>query len=311
MIKYLTNKEIDKQKWDDCIKQSFNGLIYANSWYLDIVAGEWEALVQDDYETVFPLVNSYKWGIHYLFQPVFTQQLGIFSTKILSETVVEEFLENFPAKYKFVEINFNTFNKVPPGKYKTSDWINHELDLINSFEKLYKNYSTNLKRNLKKAEKSGITLSKNIKPDEVIRIFTENRGKQIKTLKEDDYSRLRRLAYKGIYKGLINTYGIYTDKNELCAGAIFARSYKKIIFLFSGLSEDGRDLNAMPFLINSFIKEHAQQHITLDFEGSNDPNLARFYKSFGSTTCTYPHIRMNRLPFLIKQSVDLVKMIKR
>jgi len=311
MIKHLRHNEINKEKWDACIKESFNGLIYASSWFLDIVGDEWEALVENDYERVFPMITGKKWGIHYLYQPVFTQQLGVFSKSLLSPEVVNEFLKSIPTKFKFIEINLNTFNKAEDKKYKSKEWINYELDLINSYDKLFQNYSTNLKRNIKKAQKHKLTIVKNVKPEDIIIVFRENRGSQISNLSEDDYLKLRRLAYMGIYKGLIQSYGVYTEKNELCAGAFFTRSKKKMIFHFSGLTAEGKEKNAMPFLIDAFIKEHAQNHLTLDFEGSNDPNLARFYKGFGSVKCTYPHIVINNLPVVVRQIVYLVKSLRR
>jgi len=310
MIKYLTNSEIDKERWDECIKNAVNGIVYANSWYLDIVADNWNALVENNYERVFPLITGYKWGIPYLYQPVFSQQLGVFSQTILTEEVVAKFLDAIPSQFKFAEINLNSLNKLHPGKYKSVEWINHELDLINAYEKTLNGFSTNLKRKIKKAEKSGISLLTNVKPEEIIRIFKENKGKEISNLKEGDYLKLRRLAYMGIYKGLIQTYGVYTTKNELCAGAIFIKSKRKTIFLFSGLTVEGRELNAMALLISSFIKDHSQHHITLDFEGSNDPQLARFYKSFGSLTCTYPHLIINNLPIILKWAVRLIKYLR-
>jgi len=311
MIKYLHHSEIDKKKWDACIKESFNGMVYASSWYLDIVGFEWEALIENDYESVFPLVHGSKWGIHYLYQPVFTQQLGVFSKSLLSPELVNDFLAHIPKKFKFTEINLNTFNKAHTGKYKLTEWLNYELDLINSYDKLFHNYSTNLKRNLKKAKKHHLSISKNVKPEEIIKIFRENRGGKIKNLSDDDYLKLQRLGYMGIYKGLIQTYGAYTDKNELCAGALFAKSNKKMIFLFSGLNEEGKEKNAMAYLIDTFINEHSQNHLTLDFEGSNDPNLARFYKSFGSVKCTYPHVIINNLPIVTRQIVYLIKSFRR
>ncbi|MCD4729923.1 MAG: hypothetical protein K8R74_04950 [Bacteroidales bacterium] len=307
MIKYLTNSEIDKKKWDECIKNAVNGIVYANTWYLDIVGEEWSALVENDYERVFPLVAGIKWGVHYLYQPVFTQQLGVFSQSILTEEVVAKFLEAIPPRFKFAEINLNSYNKLPPGKHRSVGWINHELDLINDYQKTFNGFSTNLKRKIKKAEKSDLTVLTSVKPEEVIKIFQENKGKKLKNLKEVDYQKLRRLAYMGIYKGLIQNYGVYSPKNELCAGAIFIKSKHKTIFLFSGLTVEGRELNAMAMLISAFIEDHSQHPITLDFEGSNDPQLARFYKSFGAITSTYPHLEINNLPFLTKLAVRLVK----
>jgi hypothetical protein len=180
------------------------------------------------------------------------------------------------------------------------------LDLIKPYEITLKKYSTNLTRNLKKAEKHKLTFTENVKPDDIIKLFRENRGKKVK-LQDQDYIKLNRLAYTGIYKGTIKTYGIYNETNELCAGVIFLHNYRKKIFLFSGLSEIGKETNAMAYLIDQFIRLHSHQHITLDFEGSNDPNLARFYKSFGSKEITYPHIVINRFLFPINVVFNFLK----
>ncbi len=311
MIKYLTNEEIDRKKWDACIQGAFNGMVYACSWYLDTLAEGWEALIENDYESVFPLVHGKKWGIRYLYQPAFTQQLGVFSKNLLSEKVVESFVTAIPGKYKFAEINLNTFNKVDPGKFQFDLWKNHELDLIKPYDGIFKDYSTNLKRNIKKASKAGLSILKSTKPEEIISLFRNNRGRDIHSLSEGHYHQLQRISYQGIYKGLIQTYAVYTSENELCAGAIFLKNKKKMIFLFSGLSATGREKGAMPFLIDTFIREHAEQHVTLDFEGSNDPDLARFYKSFGSEECFYPHLQINNLPGIVRLGVKLAKKFRK
>jgi hypothetical protein len=164
-----------------------------------------------------------------------------------------------------------------------------------------------LLRNIKKGEKAGLTVLKNIKPDDIIRLFRQNRGSQIKHLGEGDYMKLKRIAYTAMYKGIANIQGVYDDHNQLVAGAFFILSHNKVIFLFSGLSGEGRDAGAMPFLIDNFIRDHAGRHLTFDFDGSNDPNLARFYKSFGSKECRYQRLEINRLPFLSRATYFLYK----
>jgi len=311
MIRYLTYDEIDREKWDECIAHSCNGIIYAYSWYLDIVCEHWEALVEDDYKSVFPLTVGSKYGINYLYQPYFIQQLGIFSKNELTEEITDKFLQAIPAKYRFVEINLNTFNKVNQEKYNTISNLTHELELNNSYEAIYKNYSTNTKRNIKKAQEKKVSIVKSVRPEDIINIFKSTRGKDISTFKEKDYFILTRLIYTCIHKGMAHVFGAYTDKNELCAGAFFVESNRKAIFLFSATNEEAKSNGAMSLLIDSFIKENSQRNIILDFEGSNDENLARFYKSFGSKELIYLHVKKNELPWYIKKGVDLIKMLRR
>jgi len=300
MIKYLTYEHIDKKKWDACIERSFNGVIYAYSWYLDVVCEEWEALVEGDYKRVFPINFRKKAGINIIFQPFFTQQLGIFSRTELSRDVIHGFLEAIPAKYRVVDLNLNTHNKVDHPGFQSTLQVNYELDLITDYHELRKNYSTNTKRNLVKAEAEGLSVVRGIKPDEVIDLFQKNRGRNIKVLKEHHYLKLKRLIYTCIYKGIGQVYGVYSGTNTLCAGAVFLENKKKSVFIFSGMSAEGRDKRAMFFLIDHFIRENAGKHLTLDFDGSNDKALARFYKGFGSSRIDFPRISRNTLPAYLK-----------
>lgn len=311
MIKYLQRKHIDELKWNNCINHAFNGNLYGYSWYLDIVAGGWDALVENDYERVFPLVCRRKFGLSYIYQPFFTQQLGLYSTTKLTTEELGTFIDSIPAKFRQVEINLNTLNKAEGLSVKVIPQLNHELDLIHSYDKIRQAYSENLVRNLKKPEKAGLTISKNIKPDEIIDLFRKNRGKEIAHLQDKDYLKLKRIAYTCMYKGIANIQGVYDRQNQLCAGAFFIQSNNKAIFLFSGLSEEGREAGAMPFLIDNFIREHAGRHLTFDFDGSNDPSLARFYKSFGSKECIYQRVVINRLPGVLNAGVKTYRKIRK
>ena len=78
LILHLKNHQIDKAKWDAALLHSSNCKIYACSWYLDVVSPNWEALVTDNYEEIFPLTTKKKFTFQYLFTPFFVQQLGFF-----------------------------------------------------------------------------------------------------------------------------------------------------------------------------------------------------------------------------------------
>ncbi|NMD01548.1 MAG: hypothetical protein GYA62_17755, partial [Bacteroidales bacterium] len=79
-LTYLKHNEINKQKWENCILNAINGNLYAYAWYLDIVSPNWEAFVSDNYEVVIPLTVKKMLGFRTLQQPLFTQQLGVFTT---------------------------------------------------------------------------------------------------------------------------------------------------------------------------------------------------------------------------------------
>ena len=301
MIHYLKHSEIDKKKWDDCITRAFNGIIYGYSWYLDIVCPGWEALVDEDYRKVMPLTGRVKLGIRYLYQPFFTQQLGVFSVDKLAGEDVEDFLNSIPKAYKLIEINLNTFNKlVPFDRVEVKRSITHELDLIPSYETLHAQYSDNTKRNMKKGIREGLSTVRSASPREVIDLFSANKGKEVGSFGEQHYLMLTKLINECIKRGKGHVWGVNDKEGRLCAGAFFVESNGKVIFLFSGRNKEARTNGAMFFLIDRFIAANSQQNLTLDFEGSNDPNLARFYKGFGSKECLYLQVRKNSLPALIR-----------
>lgn len=300
MIRYLQNDRIDKPKWDACILNAVNGNLTAFSWYLDLVSPGWCALVEGEYERVFPLPVAEKLGIKYIMQPYFTQQLGLFYDTTSPVENLEEFIAKIPLEFKYIDINLNTSNRLPT-EGVTTNMVNLELDLISDYEKIVSGYQTNLKRNLKKASQSKLTLVKQIRPEELIALFKSNKGQDLKHLGLKEYNLMQRIAYESIHKGMGEIWAAYDEHNELVAGVLWVKSHQKVIFLFSALSESGKLLNAMPWLIDTFIQHNSGQPLTLDFEGSNDEGLARFYAGFGSKRVIYQRYRRNTLalPFRI------------
>jgi hypothetical protein len=295
MIQYLKHNEIDKKKWDNAIDVSVNNLIYAYSWYLDIVSPQWCALIEEDYISVMPLTGNRKYGIDYLFPPYFAQQLGIFSKYKITKEKVDSFLNTIPAQYKFIEVNLNTQNTFELPEFNSKKNINIELCLEPPYEIVNKKFSEDTKRNIKKAVKHNIELKKKVEPAEIISIFRKNTGKKIANLKDTHYKVLLRLIHTCIDKGYAETWGAYSE-GQLCAGAVWLIKGNRSIFLFSATNPLAKKTGAMFFLIHNFIQEYAEKKLTLDFEGSNLPGLARFYTGFGSEEYVYLQIKKNNLP---------------
>ncbi len=297
-IIHLKREEINDNQWNKCIKESFNGIVYGYTWYLDLVCEHWEALVDQHYETVMPITFKKKFGIPYLFQPLFTQQLGVFSQNLLNEQIVEKYIAAIPSRYKFIEINLNSFNKISDNstihrKYRTT----YQLDLIGDYTSLYKNYATNTKRNLKKALAKQITIVENLSPNELLKLKREN---QRVPLTEDNLSLLMRIVTNAVRFKIANIYGAYNSENTLCAACCFITSHNKTIMLLAVSNEEGKMNGAMSQIINTHIKHNVEKSLILDFEGSDIPGLARFYSGFGAIPCKYMQIKINRLPWLVK-----------
>ena len=306
MINYLEHNAIDKPKWDALIAECGN--IYAFSWYLDIVHPGWEALVEDDYQSVMPLTGGKKFGVNYLFQPFFVQQLGVFSKSPMTAETTEAFLKAIPSKYRFAEIRFNEGNTFAEGAEGVEYHRNVLLDLNQEYNAIRSNYHQNTKRNLAKAESNNLQLVETVIPYHVVALFRDNRGALLDKWGDAEYDVLTHLAKVAQKRNAAFMLGV-SEKGvgQLLCAAIFMKTKDRITFLFSGLTEEGKQRQAMTYLLDQVIQKHSCQPITFDFEGSDDDNLARFYLGFGGKESKYPSYCFNRLSPIGKALLKLWK----
>ena len=300
MIHHLTHAQIDRQRWDAAVLQSNAVKLYGMSWWLDACSPGWEALIQGDYEAVMPLTTRKKLGVSYLAQPDVTQQLGVFGASVNTELVLA-FLEAIPAKFKLTEICLNRSNELPEAVEGTQPLQNFELALGKQYDVLRTAYSKNLKRNLNKAAMAGFNIVPNLHGlPACIELFKAGKADIAASLPERFFDTLQRVLKACAQHAEVCILEAQHPAHGHLASAVFAIAHGRAVFLFSGNSEAGRSMLALPALIDHFITTRCQTLDVLDFEGSNDANLARFYKSFGSELSLYLFFRKNALPAPVK-----------
>ncbi|HNW70330.1 MAG TPA: hypothetical protein PKI01_08005 [Bacteroidales bacterium] len=309
MIRHLPYNDIDKAKWDACIGKSVNGNIYAYSWYLDSACERWDALVEDDYHSVMPLPCRKKAGFQYIFPPSLVQQLGIFSVEEISASKVAEFIHEIPSKFKYAEINLNHHNPVEKLTATIKTHVNLELGLNKAYDELQRNYAENLRRTLKKIPENIFIVKKEGDTQELIELFKNNQAKKIALLPKDFYQVLERVSNVAKEKKMMQLWQVFHEGKH-CAGVLFIFGFQKAIFLFSANNDTGKELHTMHFLIDRFIRENSGKELTLDFEGSDNKSLARFYRSFGATEKNYNGITLSRWPQFVINSIKSVLKIK-
>ncbi len=292
-IKYLKNVEIDKGKWDECIANSPNGLIYSTSVFLDNMATDWDALVMDDYDAVMPLPFRKKFGIHYVYPPAFSQQIGVTCLQKTTSDIVDLFLKNIPVKFGYVEMNFNTDNYFTSPVEIIRD--NYFLPLSESFSVLEKNFSRSAIRNIKKATDENIIIKEGVNSADIIAIHRE-RFKDNVGANEDDYTRLKKLFADLLPRNMLFTIGAYKE-NILIAGSIYFVYKNRITFIINGNNRDSLKIGATHLLMNETIRKFCGKEFILDFEGSDFPEFVRFYKQYGALAENYTMVKINNLPW--------------
>ncbi|TCJ17413.1 GNAT family N-acetyltransferase [Flaviaesturariibacter flavus] len=257
----------------------------------------WDALVQGDYQALFPLPWRRKAGIRYVFQPFLTAQLGLFANAP-DPALLGRFIEAIPKHFRLVELPLNAGNKLAVPGAASRLRANYVLDLSPGYDELRAAYRENIRRNIRKALQYGCSEEKGTPLADIIELGRAHSSD------EQGLASFSRLYTKLEGRGQACTRGIRGRDGALLASAVFLRDSRRAYYLLVGNHPNGRTLGASHLLIDAFIREHAGTPLLLDFEGSDLRNLAFFYQSFGAREELYPQLMINRLPWWVKLFKD-------
>jgi hypothetical protein len=293
MIVYHRNNEIDREQWDNCIRNTHVVKPYGFSWYLDIMSPGWEALIDDDYDSVFPIPGRTVFGVKYVATPIFLQQLGAFSPDKPASLALQEFLEFIPDFYRLIDLCVG--QKFDCDGFKITEKSNYVLDLSHPYEKLSLDFTSHCKRNIEAALKNKSGIETDIKPDELIDLFIRNKGKEIKGIKGRDYQRLRNLMNFCIKNKKGRIIGVRNGRNNLIYGMFIVETHGTKTLLFIVNTPQSREKRTGYYVLNELIKEFSSTRTILDFAGSSIPGVASFMESFGSVNRPFYRIYRNHL----------------
>ncbi len=294
-ITHIKHKDIDRNLWDLKVKSSKNTTVYAYSWFLDIVSPSWEALVTEDYKYIMPLPKFKKYFIYYIKRPVLLQKIGIISNDNISDKIIEQFFRNIPSKFKIVDIPI--FNQIYSqyANIQISKKTNYELSLNNSYSEIYKLYSKNHKKNIKRALKNNLTITEKFDIDLFLKLRVKDDKFHIyKNFENEHLHQLKEILKYAKKKNICKMYFVKTLNEEYIA-SIFFIIQNNIAIKFSTRTALGKKMGAGYLIIDNFIKLNQKQNILLDFVGSDIKGIAYFNKGFGSAKKIYSNVYISRL----------------
>ncbi|MFT4521604.1 MAG: hypothetical protein ACI8ZN_000541 [Bacteroidia bacterium] len=262
---------------------SEGNLPYALSWYLDITSnGKWNALVLDDYQAICPLpFNRKLFGFQQIYQPPFTQQLGVFGNALTAE-IVQKFLDAIPRQYKRVHfnINFHNANLLELAERRT----NLVLNLNKSYEEIRANYHKSLRKRLNKT--SNLIFEEADSPTELVEFYRSSLSARVH-LPTSYFQRIENLITHALASKRGNIYRILDEAGDCLALSFFLNVNGRVINLFGASNESGRLEFAMHKMLDEVIQLHTESNATFDFEGSEIKGVKLFFESFGSVNEPY------------------------
>ena len=311
-VVYLTREQLNAFQWDTLIAGAEQGIPYGYSWYLDVVAEEWGALVwpsAEQYTLVLPLPYRKKWGLKVLYQPHFCQFLGFFWKEAPRDEALLQCLNEMLVRYEYISSYCFEPLQLPRvqsllGQLGLSVKVlhTHTLVLQRHYSEIAKGYTADRRRNLRIGKARQWEIVRSQDPTPLISLFKAHHASKIEgNVAEDSYIRLTRLtACLGEYQKMELLYALDSHQ-RVCAGVLLAIDCGRVIYLFNAANTEGRRGNARTVLLDKYIRQTAPASVIFDFESPEIGSIADFYKSFGAASIPYLLIERNRLPVPLRQ----------
>lgn len=297
-IQYLQHSDIDKQKWDSTVEQASNRLIYAYSFYLDGMSPGWHALVGDNYEWILPLTWKKKYGISYLYQPAFMQQLGVFF-KAGVQVPYDKIITTLQQQFIFCEAQWNYTTPILSG-VQTQPGTNYTLDLSAEYSSLSKRFSSDLQRNIRRSLKfdQAYTTTQDYKL--CIQAYRQYYGSRFPHVTPQHYQQFEAVCEYAATHKMLRCRTVTGPGDQLLACVLLLFDGKRLYNIMNTTTNDGRKKEANYFLFHYLLQEFSAQQIIFDFEGSDLPGVKSFYEKFGAIDQPYCCLRYNKLPALLR-----------
>ncbi len=279
LVRRLSRREIDDDKWNRAVAGDAAPLPYGLSWWLDIVTrGRWDGLVLDDYRAVLPLTYRFKVGtLGVIAPPPFCQQQGPFGQ--YAEEELPELLSAVSRSLFSPTLHL----RLPPG---SGTRINQELSLGRAYERTFARYSRSLRKRLRWAKPAALS---DCPPELVIRLYREQLGEKT-GLTTRHYEVMEALMAACAERNLGGCYRL-DDADGLLAAGFFPTFAGRTINLFAAPTRHGRTEMGMARLLDSIIERDTGPGRIFDFEGSNVAGVHAFFASFGAEDVGYEKVR--------------------
>jgi len=225
MYRYIPFEEIEKDKWNGAVHYAVNGNVFGYYWYLKATLSEWDAIVENDYESVIPV---FKDNIK-PYQLELLPELGPYSVNPISEQRALEMLEmvekhsksnTSPLSFMVSKTYLSTFN------YKTKQKAVFQggkqyWDVAESFSDEYKQLQDD-------GFFDSVKIKSEVKPEELVDLV---KNSNLNSSNNEKFKHaLLRIIYNAKHRGIGFTSALYDTTNGNLLGASFFVSVNNTIY---------------------------------------------------------------------------------
>lgn len=269
--------------------------LYFQPFWLDIVAGDdWNVWSPDEsVERSFVYVQK---G-NQVFMPALTQFLGPNFRSVSDKYAnaisdiqkwTSEALKLLPQNVH-LQVSYEVADPLPfiRNKFAVSPRVTYIIPAEKSYEACVADYRENIRREIRKAEKS-VEVKWCNNAEEALALL--DRCDLVSTLKNEKHIPIfKQLVKACLTKG--NAHFAYIDQAEGQAFLFLPFDHKSMYYISSYASKELKALGAMSLLVSKGIEKSRTQHLIFDFEGSMHEGIERFFRSFGAEQKLYFELR--------------------
>ncbi len=296
--------------------------IFQQPWWLDAVAkGQWDEIIiknNDHIVARMPYVKYRKMGLDFINMPPLTQTLGPWIREsnakyhnILSFQIriFNELIDQLP-HFDYFNQNFSTdiTNWLPfywRGFEQTTRYT-YRIECLQDTDKIWHNFSRNLRTEIRKAQKKLIVRS-DLGIDDFLSINNLSFSRQGINFpySKEFIKNLDKVCSSNNSRIILHAQ----DAKEIVHSAIYLVGDSKTTYcIMAGSNPDLRTSGANALLIWEALKMLSNHTDIFDFEGTMMKNVERFFRSFGSIQRPYFQItKMSRKMKIYSHSKAIIK----
>lgn len=282
-VRRLARRDIDEQAWNAAVMDSPYGL----TWWLDAVTeGHWYGLVLGDYRLVLPVALSpapLRRVLRLVNGAAFTQHAGPFGQGTPQELAL--LLDAIPRAWTIRKLALyqTELTVLPRRKLSLTERSNHELNLNLPYRAIAKGYRADLRRKLRDHPPASLT---GWDVSGFMAFYRQHTGSRF-GMGQAEYAAQERLLLASTGHGEGQLYRLDDALGAPIAGLFIARRGQRLVNLMASSSKAGFREHGMARLLDGVIRDNAGQETLLDFEGSDLPGVATFFRGFGAVRVPY------------------------
>ena len=270
-LKIISREELDIEKWNALVNSDQEHAPTNFTWYLDEIAENWEAVVNDDYTQGMALPYTLRLGKKILYTPIFTtavEFMGTFSGDLV---------DLIGDRYQSLEF------AVKQDVFGSPD-ENYVYQIAPSERKL----GSQGKRHLNKAKKSGFEVIETTEFNRVFELVSNELNGKFTGINDRTLERLNRALINGESEKSLLCFELMHEANFV-GGIICLRTKGQLFYLKGTTTEDSKKLGGMYLLLNTAVNYACEKGMNFDFGGSRVPGVQKFNLNLGGEDVNYAY----------------------